>query len=288
MSVQRLVGSVPSGYQAIYLGSDRPINVSRVDFPLFLYFYFHNNCHRRNEALRLRRVLAARGKARVAMDEAVVRHRLGTLTSPGSGLVDDVIQVLRPSSHLQGGSSNTGKDAALENGGTLSPWRDEYAEIDGVIPREAFLVGGLDDDVPMFETTLDLGKGGSIVRPTDTHHGDFNKDIAAAPLGVAIPSKPENPRSRGHQQQRNRRLRANDAGKTVAVRANVPTVATEPRPRSSPGTGGELFGRPKSGHAKLSLPLQRGLDYKGRGVQMAPAAPSGKEQLPWPLGRRCL
>lgn len=220
------------------------------------------------------------------MDEAVVRHRLGTLTSPGSGLPDDVIQVLRPSSHLQRGSSISGKDVAFENGATLSPWRDEHDENDGVVPREAFFVGELDDAVPMFETTLDE-KGGSIVRPIATHHGDFERDIAAVPLGVALPSKPENPRSRGHQQQRNRRLRANDPGKTV-VRANVPAVAAEPRPRSSPGTGDAPFGRPKSGHAKLSLAPQRGLDYKGRGVQMASAAPSGKEQLPWPLGRRCL
>lgn len=221
------------------------------------------------------------------MDEAVVRHRLGTLTSPGSGLPDDVIQVLRPSNHLQRGSSISGKDVAFENGGTLSPWRDEYDENDSAIPAEAFLVGELDDAVSTFETTLE-GKGGSIVRPIDAHHGDVGRDIAAAPVGAALPSKPENPRSRGHQQQRNRRLRTNDPGKTVVVRANVPTVAAEPRPRSSPGTAGAPFGRPKSGHAKLSLALQRGLDYKGRGVQMTSAAPSGKEQLPWPLGRRCL
>lgn len=221
------------------------------------------------------------------MDEAVVRHRLGTLTFPGSGLADDVIQVLRPSSQLQRGSSNSDMDIAFENGGTLSPWRDEYDQNDGFVPREAFLVGELDDDVPIFQTTVEVGKGRSA-RPTDSYHGSVDGDIGAAPLGVALPSKPENPRSRGHQQQRNRRLRANDAGKTLVVRANVPTVGAEPRPRSSPATGGALFGRPKSGHAKLSLALQRGLDYKGRDVQMASAAASGKEQKPWPLGRRCL
>ena len=224
------------------------------------------------------------------MDEAIVRHRLGTLTSPGSGLADDVIQVLRPSRHLQRVPSSSGKEFAFENSGTLSPWRDEYDENDGVIPREAFLVGELDDSVPHRETTFDtaveVGKTGNV-RPAGTHR-DVDGDTAAAPLRVALASKPENPRSRYHQQQRNRRLRANDAGKTVVVRANVPTVAVEQRPRSSPGTGGVLFGRPKSGHAKLSLALQRGLDYKARGVQMTSAAPSGKDQLPWPLGRRCL
>lgn len=223
------------------------------------------------------------------MDEAVVRHRLGTLTSSGGGLADDVIQVLRPSSRLQIDSG--GSDVAFENGGTLSPWRDEYDQNGGVVPREEFLVGGLDDTVPHLETTMletsgDLGKGGGV-RQTD-RHGDANGDIAAAPLdGVTLPSKPENPRSRGHQQW-NRRLRENDAGKNRLVLANVPTVAAEPRARSSPGTGGALFGRPKSGHAKLSLLLQRGLDDKGRGVPMGSAAPPGKEQIPWPLGRRCV
>lgn len=109
-------------------------------------------------------------------------------------------------------------------------------------------------------------------RPVETGHAtDHNRrpPPSNGPRGGATPRKPEvsaRPRSR---QQRNRRLSATDAGKTVVVLASVPRVAREARPTRTllPGTAGAaLLGSPSKEAVKV-LPDQT--------------------VLPWPLGRRC-
>lgn len=207
----------------------------------------------RKEGTKLRRVLAARSRARVAMDEAVVRHRVGQTVSMGDGvLAETVMHVLRPS------------------GGTQGP-KGEQTDVvireDGEGRLRSFGTG-------------DGGKDPRRVGSLRERRLDNNVTISSstATRGGVYPSKPETTRP-PLREQTSRHLRTNDTGKTVVVLASVPTVTREARAsRPLQGTGGATLLGSTSSHSMIS---------PNRDVGAAPNATCDQTALPWPLGRRC-
>ena len=184
------------------------------------------------------------------MDEAVIRHRIGQTMFAGDNLTEDVLQVMRPRSRLQGGGNRQDDD-------DFGPVYDK---------------GGGDNNArvlcsDMMQPGRPVGTGSAVQRKRLAAPAPTTVDGDAR--GGAVPSKPDAPRLR-HQEQRkkNRRLYANDAGKTVVVLASIPSVTREARPT------GPL---PGSKNSRSSTSPERG----------AGKASSDHTVLPWPLGRRC-
>ncbi|CAM9902934.1 unnamed protein product [Ectocarpus sp. 6 AP-2014] len=207
----------------------------------------------RKEGTKLRRVLAARSRARVAMDEAVVRHRVGQTVSMGDGvLAETVMHVLRPSGGAQGPKGEQVDVVMREDG--ESRLGSFGTEDGGKDPRR---VGSLRERRPDNNVTI---------------------SSSMATRGGLYPSKPETIRP-PLREQTSRRLHANDTGKTVVVLASVPTVTREARAsRPLQGTGGAALLGSTSSHSMIS---------PNRDVGAAPNATSDQTALPWPLGRRC-
>lgn len=202
----------------------------------------------RNEGARLRRALAARGRARAAIDEAIILHRAGHEIPSGNNLTEEVMHVLRPRSKLQG--VNSGHDGS---GGGPDPLCGEDGGDDG---RHTGCI--LHRTQPQ--------------SPVETGHATEHRGPSPGngPRGGATPCKPEAPPRLRFREQKNRRLSAGDVGKTVVVLAAVPRVTREAaqptRPPPLSGTAGSAPVGSPSKEAKKVLPSQTG--------------------LPWPLGRR--
>ncbi|CAN0006826.1 unnamed protein product [Ectocarpus sp. 12 AP-2014] len=208
---------------------------------------------KRKEGTKLRRVLAARSRARAAMDEAVVRHRVGQAGYMGDGvLAESVMHVLRPSGGTEGLKGEQVDGVMREDGESrLAPFGTE----DG--GKDPHRVGSLRERRPDNNVTI---------------------SSSTATRGGVYPSKPETTRP-PLREQTSRRLRANDTGKTVVVLASVPTVTRESRAgRPLQGTGGAALLGSTSSHSMIS---------PNRDAGAAPNATSDQAALPWPLGRRC-
>lgn len=217
--------------------------VISIDLIPFAFHPVFRKPNTRNEATRQRRVLAARGRARVAIDEAVIRHRVGHTIPPGDNLTEEVMHVLRSRRRLQG--VNNTRDG--DDDGESLPLCEEGGGDDGAHAGRAA------HDRMQPQRQVEAGQQAvERKRPPSSN----------VARGGAIPSKPEAPyRPRSRERQRNRRLSASDAGKTVVVLASVPRVNREAR-SSRPA----LLGSPSKEAVKV-LPDKAG--------------------LPWPLGRRC-
>lgn len=191
----------------------------------------------RNEGTRLRKTLAARGRARAAIDEAVIHHRAGHTMPPGDNFAEEVMHVLRPRSRLQGVHSG-------QDDGDLGPNREGVGEDEGT--RAGRILDRVQPQSPV-ET------GHAVEHRRPPGHGPRGR--------TAIPCKPEAARLRSRE-QRNRRLSTSDTGKTVVVLASVPRVTREARSSRQPqGTAGTaLLGSPGKEAVRV-LPDQAGLPW---------------------------
>ncbi|CAN0152886.1 unnamed protein product, partial [Scytosiphon promiscuus] len=219
---------------------------------------------KRREANKVRRALVARGRARAAMDEAVVRHRVGQSIPFGDDFAQDIMHVLRPSSRSDG----------MRNDRVSAVGRDDgFSESDG-----GDVDRGDGERTGFPEVTKSQGpvnvNGAEIRRPES--NGSIKDSGCDASWGLGrSPSKPREarPRSREHSRCR-RRVYGNDAGKTVVVLASVPTVTREAQ--SMPATAAMLGSRSSQSMTAHSMALGVG-----------PCVTSDQTALPWPLGRRC-
>eukprot|EP00903_Cladosiphon_okamuranus_P010060 g9535.t1 len=199
---------------------------------------------KRNEGTRLRKALAARGRARAAIDEAVIHHRAGHTIPPGGDLDEKILHVLRPRSRLQ--AVNSGQNDGGEPALLCEEDAGHYGTHAGRVCDRA-------------RSQSPAGTGHAVMefgRPP----GDGTR------RGTTVPCKPEATRLHARE-HRNRRLSADDGGKTVVVLASVPRVAREARSTKSPPQGAALLGSPSKEAVKKAAPDQA--------------------VLPWPLSRRC-
>ncbi|CAM9206404.1 unnamed protein product [Hapterophycus canaliculatus] len=218
---------------------------------------------KRREASKVRRALAARGRARAAMDEAVVRHRVGQGIPFGDDFAQDIMHVLEPGSGFRGMKSDR-VNGVGGDGDNLDSYRRE----------------GDRDDAGCTAFPLVVQSQGpvDVTSPAD-HRPENNRNVedfgcaASGPIrGVPSQPKETRPRSRDHNRCR-RRVYASDAGKTVVVLASVPTVMRELQ--SMPAI------------AALCGPSSQSVTASSREGGQGPHANSDQAVLPWPLGRRC-
>lgn len=188
------------------------------------------------------------------LDDAILRHRLGQPTPSEKKFTSDAMQVLRPNSRAHDPDQ-----------------------------RQVEAVGGVDGFGSGYHDLLQRRPSSSGI---ETERGRLQAagnrkgcSVDANGAGV-VPSKPEGSRPRSRQ-QRNRRLRGNDGGKTVVILASVPTVAAEMRTRRSAADAGPLF-TSKSSHSVLSTSLQH-----NKGSTLPSSSAPAQTLLPWPMGRRC-
>lgn len=223
----------------------------------------------RIDALKQRKILAARGRARVAMDDAILHHRLGDSTRSVDEREHDAMKVLRPSSTGDGrprsvddakNGTNAGKNASQ------SPDRRSATDRIGPNgcsrPEQAHLGSGETVAGGIENSSCAAGAGG---------YGDADADNVEA---ECTPTRPSGSRRPCSQHQTNRCLHPPEggAGKTLVVLANVPTVAAATRTKLTRGPPSALFGR-ESSHSILS-------------TSMRASQNTTTQEMPWPMGRR--
>lgn len=248
----------------------------------------------RTDARRQRKDLAARGRARASIDEAILRHRLGDPTLTTNAFAHNAImQVLKPCSRGDGSQQCRPSSGGVgDNNKSMcaSPCLDEDGNnISGGN------IGGHSSSRSVQrrpisgETTLGLGRQNGTNSPFPIDHIVDNQVVDLVPTEAqrVVPTRPKTTPPRFAQQYRqqqnnNRRLHPSDPGKTVVVLASVPTVTVAGRDTLTRGPPSAMFAS-KSSHSMLSVRHQ----HRGGGRKAPPtiAVPKTRNQ-PWPMGRR--
>lgn len=232
-----------------------------------------------------RKTFASRARARVTMDKAVLRDRLGQLSPSGLEFPDDVMQVLRPWSRPSDqpkAVASLPQDSTDEYyGGDPSPWCEAERSSSEVL-NYGIGVGAAQQKLSRERS---IAYGSQYIRQAVETNGMADggvTDPVFAAAKIVFPSKPDRLRPHSHPNNNCRYSRANDVRKTVVVLASVPAVEAETRPRPLTGKNAKLFG-PKRSHSMPSNTLQHRGGIKGSQIS---SMPPDQAILPWPLGRR--
>lgn len=227
--------------------------------------------------MKQRKVLTARSKMRVAMDEAMLRHRIGDSVRSTDKLGHDIMQVLRPSTARAGFQGRSDDPETVTNGGEhASQSPDDYRNDTGWN-----LVDGLSrSEQPP------AASGGTATNVHVDGAGGHSDDGTPKTAAECIPTRPNgSKRSCSPPQQTSRYLHRADGttGKTVVVLASVPTATSASPTKLTRGASRALFGS-KSSNSMASI------KHQPRGVGREPSSmstqPNTMQELPWPMGRR--
>lgn len=232
----------------------------------------------RLEAVKQRKVLTARGKMRVAMDEAMLRHRIGDSVRSTDKLEHDIMQVLRPST-ARAGFQRPSEDpeTVINEGEHASQSPDDHRHDLG---------WSLADKFSRSEPPPDASGGTATNADVDCAegHGDDSTPRTAA---KCIPTRPNgSKRSSSPLQQTSRHLHRSDGttGKTVVVLASVPTAtAASPMKMMRGASSCALLGSKSSNSMASTKHQPRGV---GREAPPTNTHPNAMQELPWPMGRR--
>lgn len=232
--------------------------------------------------MKQRKILAAHGRARMAIDGVILQHRLGDPTHFVDELGHDVMKVLRPSSARDGGQTPVDDVKSGTNAWESTSQSPDHRRD---ISRNRSN-GYLRSQRPHL-SSKGTAPGGIENKSLVAGAGRYDD---ADPNNVEVectPTRPSRSRWPCSQNQMKRCLHPPEdgTGKTVVVLASIPTVAAATRTKLARGPPSALFGR-ESSHSLLSAGHQQQGAGDKKLMFMRASQNTTAQDIPWPMGRR--